>query len=167
MTAPKIAIAVEGGDWPPESLLETLAARAIAAAIAALPPQGQGIGRADTGRGSELSIRFTDDAAMQALNARWRGKDKPTNVLSFPSAPAGPAPSGPDAQTPVMLGDIALAAETVAREAERAELPLEDHMAHLIIHGFFHLLGYDHEVESQAEEMEALERAALSRMGRA
>jgi probable rRNA maturation factor len=96
---------------------------------------------------------FTNDAAMRKLNAEWRGKDKPTNVLSFPAA------RGP------LLGDIALAAETVAREARLADKPLEDHIAHLIIHGFLHLLGYDHEVERQAEEMEALERSALSRMG--
>ena len=168
MTPPRIAIAVEGRAWPPEPALQALAARAIAAAIAVLPPQGQG-GRGGLpvapDRGAELSILFTDDAAMQTLNARWRGKDRPTNVLSFPPPPLKHGPSGREAAAPVMLGDIALGAETVAQEAARAQLPLEDHMAHLIIHGFFHLLGYDHEVETQAEEMEALERAALSRMG--
>jgi probable rRNA maturation factor len=101
----------------------------------------------------ELSILFTNDRAMRELNAKWRRKDKPTNVLSFPRA------SG------AMLGDIVLAAETLAREAALADKPLEDHMAHLIIHGFLHLLGYDHEDEAEAEKMEQLERAALARIG--
>jgi probable rRNA maturation factor len=102
---------------------------------------------------AEVSILFTDDAHIQRLNAAWRGKDKPTNVLSFPQG-AGP-----------LLGDVVLASETVAREAALAGKPLEAHMVHLIVHGFLHLLGYDHEREDEAEEMEALERAALERMG--
>jgi probable rRNA maturation factor len=154
---PRIDIAVEAGAWPPEAALRKLARRAVEAAVAAreerpdagspLPPNEM-----------ELSILFTDDAAMRVLNAKWRGLDRPTNVLSFPQT-AGSQPASE------LLGDIVLAAETVAREAEVAEKPLEDHMAHLIIHGFFHLLGHDHAVESEAEEMEQLERAALGRMG--
>lgn len=160
---PKIVIAVEAGDWPPKAALRRLTTGAVAAALAALAdarsfpgpspmPPLRANDRPQGGGTAELSILFTDDAAMRRLNAAWRGKDKPTNVLSFP-------------QTGPLLGDIVLAAETIAREARLADKPLEDHMAHLIIHGFLHLLGYDHEVESQAEEMEALERAALSRMG--
>jgi probable rRNA maturation factor len=103
--------------------------------------------------GGELSVLFTDDAPVQRLNAQFRGKDRPTNVLSFPQA------NGP------LLGDIVLAWETVRDEAALAEKPLEAHMAHLIVHGFLHLLGYDHETDGEAEEMEALERAALRRMG--
>ncbi|MGH6924671.1 MAG: rRNA maturation RNase YbeY [Propylenella sp.] len=118
----------------------------------------------------ELSIVFTDDAAMRKLNAKWRGKDKPTNVLAFPQGGGqwrhpSPNPSPQGGGESALLGDIVLAAETVSREAKLAELPLEDHMAHLIIHGFLHLLGYDHEAEADAEEMEQLERAALSRIG--
>lgn len=142
---------MEAGAWPPEESLHSLAERAVEAALDALPGDAPKAG-------AVLSILFTDDSRMRALNARWRGQDKPTNVLSFPPAPALKADPPP-------IGDIALAAETVAHEAQLAEIPLEDHTAHLIIHGFFHLLGYDHEVEADAEAMENLERAALSRMG--
>jgi probable rRNA maturation factor len=90
---------------------------------------------------------------VRRLNAQYRGRDKPTNVLSFPQ-PAGP-----------LLGDVVLAAETVRAEAALAGKPLEAHMAHLIIHGFLHLIGYDHKGEEEAEAMEAVERAALERIG--
>ena len=147
---PTIEIAVAGGDWPAQPRLNRLAQRAVEAALGALaPPQAAPPG--------VLSLLFTDDAEMQALNARWRGIGKPTNVLSFPPPP-GAGPAG-------LLGDIAMAAQTVRREAALAQKPLEDHIAHLIIHGFLHLLGYDHEVEAEAEAMEQLERTALKRMG--
>ena len=90
---------------------------------------------------------------MRKLNARYRGEDRATNVLSFPQK-AGP-----------LLGDVIVAAETVQREALLADKPLEDHMAHLIIHGFLHLLGFDHEEDAEAEKMEQLERLALARLG--
>jgi probable rRNA maturation factor len=145
-------ITIEAGDWPSEEDLRRLAETAIAAAVAALSrapsPPGE---RGKAAR--EISLAFTDDAGIRRLNAAWRGKDKPTNVLSFPQA------SGP------LMGDIVLAAETVRSEAALAQKPLEDHIAHLIIHGFLHLLGYDHEAEEEAETMEALERAALERLG--
>lgn len=108
---------------------------------------------------SELSVVFTDDAAVRELNAGWRGKDKPTNVLSFPAFS-----TSPDAPLPPMLGDIVLAAETVAREAALEGKPLANHITHLVVHGLLHLLGYDHETDAEAEEMEALERAALARL---
>jgi probable rRNA maturation factor len=154
---PVIEIAVEAGEWPPEEALRRIAQSAVEAALKVLaPPTAEG----------ELSILFTDDAQMRELNAEWRGIDKPTNVLSFPQAPAGAAPSPAARGGPqTLLGDIVLAAETVAGEAALAELPLEDHVAHLIVHGFLHLLGYDHEVEAEAERMEDLERAALSLIG--
>ncbi len=103
---------------------------------------------------------------MQALNSEWRGKDKPTNVLSFPMlaraellALAGDGP-------PELLGDIALAFETCAREAAEKGVPLDHHAAHLIIHGLLHLAGHDHEISSEAAEvMEALETKALASMG--
>lgn len=142
---PLLALSVEKGEWPDEAKLEILAERAVAASLKIAPEEVE----PDT----EISILFTDDEAMQALNYAWRGKDKPTNVLSFPQ------PSGP------LLGDIVLASETVRREAALAEKLLEDHIAHLIVHGVFHLLGYDHEEDGEAEEMESLESAALSEMG--
>lgn len=148
---PTIEIALAGGDWPREAELARLAERAVEAALAALAPR-------ETAPCRGLSLLFTDDAEMRILNARWRGIDKPTNVLSFPP----PRRAGADAP---YLGDIALGAQTVRREATLAHKPLEDHIAHLIIHGFFHLLGYDHEVETDAVAMEQLERTALQRMG--
>ena len=112
------------------------------------------------------SLVFTSDAEIQALNAEWRGKDKPTNVLSFPMlereellalAPAGP---------PELLGDIALALETCTLEAADKGISLEHHTAHLIIHGLLHLAGYDHETSpADARAMEALEIKALAQMG--
>lgn len=150
---PKISIdlAVEAGDWPKKTALRSLVKRAVDAALAELG--------AAPGSESELSVVFTDDASIKTLNAGWRGKDKPTNVLSFPAFPT--QPRGP---IPPMLGDIVLAAETVAREAEVEGKPLDHHMTHLVIHGLLHLLGHDHEDEAKAERMEALERAALARL---
>jgi probable rRNA maturation factor len=153
--APEIRIGVEAGEWPPKRKLQALAKRAVKAAVEAASkdalrhpspsPSPQG--------GGELSLVFTDDAGMRRLNAKWRGKDKPTNVLSFPQ------------KRGLLLGDVILAAETVAREAALASKPLEDHMAHLIIHGFLHLLGYDHQAEAEAAKMEQLERVALETLG--
>ena len=102
---------------------------------------------------------LTDDAQIQELNRNWRGKDKPTNVLSFP------APEQPGATGPRHLGDIALAYETLVRESEEESKELAHHFAHLIVHGVLHLLGYDHEVEAEAEIMEGLEVKALATLG--
>jgi probable rRNA maturation factor len=104
-------------------------------------------------------VVLTDDAAMRRLNAKWRDKDKPTNVLSFPAFPLKPG-----APLPPMLGDIVLAEETVSREAELADKPLDHHITHLIVHGFLHLVGHDHENEAEAGIMEELERRALARL---
>jgi probable rRNA maturation factor len=109
--------------------------------------------------GSDLSILFTDDRRIRILNGEWRGKDKATNVLSFPAFP--PNRTGP---LPPLLGDIVLASETVRREAEEEAKPVENHLAHLVVHGFLHLIGYDHETDEQAEEMEAVERSVLARL---
>jgi probable rRNA maturation factor len=111
--------------------------------------------------GVEVSLCLADDAGLRALNSRWRGIDKPTNVLSFPSATAG------GLRDATMLGDIALAYETLAREAENLGVPLADHYRHLIAHGFLHLIGYDHETDAEAERMEALETRILARLGAA
>jgi probable rRNA maturation factor len=154
---PTIDISVEAGAWPDEDALRSIAEEAVTAAVAALAALGQppsspqrGLRR---GRPPELSILFTDNAGIRKLNKGFRGKDKATNVLSFPQ------------ESGALLGDVILAAEIVRGEAALAGKPLEDHMAHLIIHGFLHLFGYDHEEDRQAEAMEALERAALKRMG--
>ncbi|MGX7876607.1 rRNA maturation RNase YbeY [Mesorhizobium sp. ORM6] len=144
-----IDLMVEAGIWPEEAVLLRLVDKAAAAAFAETGATGH----------SELSIVFSDDGHIQKLNAGWRGKDKPTNVLSFPAfshVKGGPLPP--------MLGDIVLAAETVTREAALEEKPLENHISHLVIHGLLHLMGYDHETDAEAEEMEAVERSALARL---
>jgi probable rRNA maturation factor len=108
---------------------------------------------------SELSILLTDDARMRVLNRDYRGKDKATNVLSFPA--------GDDeaADRPRLLGDIALALETVEREASEQSKTPADHVSHLTVHGVLHLLGHDHETEPQATDMEALEARILDGLG--
>ena len=106
-----------------------------------------------------LAVLLTDDAAIRRLNAQWRGIDKATNVLSFPPADM------PGDATVKSLGDIAIAHETTAREAETDGKPFADHLAHLAVHGFLHLMGYDHEKDRDAETMEQLERVILARIG--
>lgn len=116
-------------------------------------------------RGGELSVLLCDDAAIADLNARWRGQSQPTNVLSFPAPPLVPRGASDTAPVKVPLGDIAIAYETVAREAVEQGNAVADHLAHLAVHGFLHLLGYDHNVEAEAERMERLERDILGRIG--
>ncbi|HZO45834.1 MAG TPA: rRNA maturation RNase YbeY [Xanthobacteraceae bacterium] len=106
----------------------------------------------------EVTIVVDDDARIRALNKLWRGFDKPTNVLSFPAPDTQPGPAR-------MLGDIAISYETAAREAVAEGKSFADHMAHLSVHGFLHLLGYDHESDEDAEEMERLERLILASIG--
>lgn len=144
-------LTVEAGDWPGEAALTALVEQAIAATFAEFGPSRSGE--------SELGVTFTDDSHIRALNAGWRGKDKATNVLSFPAFPE--TRSGP---LPPLLGDIVLAAETVASEAALEGKPLANHISHLVVHGLLHLTGYDHETEAEAEEMEALERRILARL---
>jgi len=140
-----IDIAVEHEAWAALGDLDGLVERAVAAALDAAAARS-----ADD---AELSIVLADDAFVRDLNARWLGKDKATNVLSFPSATAG------------LLGDIVVAYETSAREALEAGRPLGDHLAHLIVHGVFHLAGFDHEDDREADEMERLESRALAALG--
>ncbi|WP_198419916.1 rRNA maturation RNase YbeY [Pseudaminobacter salicylatoxidans] len=146
-----IDLMVEAGKWPAEAHLEALAHDSVRAVLAETG--------ASATNGTELSLVFSDDAHIQVLNAEWRGKDKPTNVLSFPAFPTEPG-----APLPPMMGDIILAAETVEREAALEEKPLDNHITHLVIHGLLHLMGYDHETDAEAEEMEGLERRALARL---
>jgi probable rRNA maturation factor len=109
-----------------------------------------------------VDITLADDAAQQALNRTWRGKDAPTNVLAFPAgAPALPPPAG----APLLLGDVVLAFETVRREAAEQNKPLADHLRHLVVHGVLHLLGYDHEQPADAATMENREIAILAELG--
>jgi probable rRNA maturation factor len=145
-----IDILIEAGDWPSESDLEAMARRTIAAVFTEA-----GIGAGTT----EFSLVFTNDVRIRALNAGWRDKDKPTNVLSFPAFQPKRG-----ASLPPMLGDVILARETISREAALEEKPFEHHLTHLIVHGLLHLLGYDHETETEAEEMEMVERRALARL---
>lgn len=105
----------------------------------------------------ELAIVLTDDSAIRELNRKWRGKDEPTNVLSFPA-------TEPQPDTPIVLGDIVIAYETTAREALAESKPLMHHLAHLAVHGFLHLAGYDHETDQEATAMESLEVAILARL---
>jgi probable rRNA maturation factor len=144
--------------WPDEGEWVMLAERALHAAALVAP-------ELDHPR-LMTSVLFTSDEDVHALNAEWRGKDKPTNVLSFPMLDRADlldlAPEGP----PEMLGDIALAHQTCAREAEEKGIPIADHAAHLIVHGLLHLAGYDHEISDEdAEAMEALETKALAVLG--
>jgi probable rRNA maturation factor len=105
----------------------------------------------------EVSILFSNDDTLRDLNRRFRGKDKPTNVLSFPCANAPAMPP----MMPRNLGDIAISFETVSAEAARDDKPLQDHIRHMIVHGLLHLLGHDHETDREAEAMESLERDIL------
>jgi probable rRNA maturation factor len=109
--------------------------------------------------GAEVSVLLADDLEISALNGRWRGLAKPTNVLSFPAATPDRIAASP------LLGDIAMAFETVEREAVEEGKIFADHVAHLTIHGFLHLLGFDHQNASEAERMEALETSALASLG--
>lgn len=157
--APEIEIDLRVADPAWEAALpeaESLFARALAALFAEEKPRAALQGAA----GAEIAVLLTDDAEIAGLNEGWRGKAKPTNVLSFPAD--FPSPPG----APRHLGDLALAFGVCAQEAEAAAKPLADHAAHLIIHGVLHLLGFDHERgDAQAEEMEAVEIAALARIG--
>ncbi len=105
----------------------------------------------------EVSVTFCDDETIRALNAEWRGKDQPTNVLSFPTPGA--------LERKPLLGDVIIAFETVSREAEEQGKLLRAHAAHMVAHGFLHLIGYDHETAAEAERMEALERKIATALG--
>jgi probable rRNA maturation factor len=145
-----IDLAVESDRWSAVGDANGLAQRAAEAAFAVATVAGADV---------EINVLLADDATLRDLNRSWRGRDKPTNVLSFPASPQPGLPG------PRPLGDIALAFETVAGEAQAEGKALADHAVHLIVHGVLHLLGYDHETEAEAETMEALEVKALARLG--
>jgi probable rRNA maturation factor len=108
---------------------------------------------------AELTVLLTDDQTIHALNRQWRGHDKPTNVLSFPGHASA------HKQAPVHLGDIVIAYDVTACEAFAEGKPLLHHLTHLAVHGFLHLVGYDHESHDEAETMENLERRILAQLG--
>jgi probable rRNA maturation factor len=150
---PQTEILVTADCWQAEPSAEAVIHRAIETAAEI----------ADAGTGdAELAVMLTDDGGIRTLNCNWRGIDKPTNVLSFPALqPSGDTPD----DLPRMLGDIAIAYETTRREADEEAKPFEHHLSHLAVHGFLHLIGYDHENDDDAEAMEALERDILAQLG--
>jgi probable rRNA maturation factor len=145
---PEIDLVSEAASWDADA--EAVVRRALAEAAVAT---------AKDFRNHTVTVLLTDDAAIRRLNASWRGIDKPTNVLSFPAAPQF---EGADTTS---LGDIAIAYETTAREAQDERKPFGHHLSHLAVHGFLHLIGYDHESDEQAVTMEKLERDILQRIG--
>jgi len=140
--------------WQAEAGAEAVIQRAVAAAAEIVD--------ADVGE-AELAVMLTDDAGIRTLNLNWRGIDKPTNVLSFPALPPTGA-GGPD-DAPRMLGDIAIAYQTTRKEADDEQKPFDHHLSHLAVHGFLHLIGYDHEKDDDAEAMEGLETEILAQLG--
>ena len=146
-----VTILDEAGDWSAFATREG-AIRAAAAALAAHP-------RCEEAQGAEACVVLADDALLKSLNRTYRGKDAPTNVLSFPFA--GP----PGAVGPGQLGDVVLAAETVCNEAREQGVAPIHHLQHLVVHGLLHLLGFDHDTEAQAEVMERLEVQILAALG--
>jgi len=151
-----------GPHWPGETDWTALADRAVRAALA----QTAHGDLVESPAAVELSVKLADDEEVRQLNAAYRGKDKPTNVLSFPMVQADLIETidiGDDGE--VLLGDIILAHETCAREADLRGVSLVDHATHLIVHGTLHVVGHDHENDAEAEAMEALEIRALATLG--
>lgn len=146
-----IDIRVDSERWSAIASAEIIIDRAIRAAGAAAAMQFR--------PGAEVSVLLTGDDEVRALNREWRNQDKPTNVLSFPAC------SFEDVPGAMMLGDIVMAFETVEREATADGKSTEDHLTHLAVHGFLHLIGHDHLVDEDAERMENLERVVLADLG--
>lgn len=140
-------ITIEDERWNEDAAIADLVRRAVETALAEAKPGAAG---------AQVSVLLGDDARLRTLNRTFRGQDKPTNVLSFPAA-AAPGQR--------LLGDIALAYDTVAREARDERKRLADHAAHLAVHGLLHLVGHDHDEEQAAVRMETLERRILARLG--
>ena len=176
---PAVEIMVDSARWKAKRNTKALLQRAIEAAAAAVPT-----------RGGEVAIVLTDDKAIRALNRDWRHKNAPTNVLSFrASEPDGARRAGERSERPArqlykcarrtlaksrlvgaratsrLLGDIVIAYETAEREARAERKPFAHHLTHLAVHGFLHLVGYDHVADDEAEAMEGLETSILARLG--
>lgn len=146
----EIDLVIEDNGWGEDAKLYSLADKATTETLLHL-----GFNNIE----SELSLVFTNDEAIRAINAEWRQKDKATNVLSFPAFDVAPGE-----EPNVMLGDIIIARETVEREALEESKPFDNHLTHLFVHGLLHLLGYDHENDEDAEIMEGLEREILAKL---
>jgi len=153
-TLPITEVLVVADCWQSEPAAEDVIQRAIATAAETVD---EDIAEA------ELAVMLTDDVGIRTLNSNWRGIDKPTNVLSFPALQPTNARLKDD--VPRMLGDIAIAYETMRREADEEQKPFDHHLSHLAVHGFLHLIGYDHESDEDAEEMETLEQNILAQLG--
>ena len=156
-----IALSLEAPEsWPlAEGELRTVIEQAVQVALAVAAADGAVVEK--DGVPPLIDISLVDDESMRRVNAEWRGRDRPTNVLSFP---AGEMPFVPDAPWP--LGALMLAGGVLQREAAARGVPFAAHLVWMVVHGILHLLGYDHERgEAEAEHMEALERAALKRLG--
>jgi probable rRNA maturation factor len=143
-----VDVVVESSLWDTHPQAEDTVRRAVAAAAPA--------GLDD----AEVAVLLADDAAVKAMNAQWRGKDAATNVLSFPAAPATPGAGGALRH----LGDIVVAYETLAAEARAEDKTFDHHLVHLVVHGFLHLLGYDHLTDDEADHMERHERDILAKL---
>jgi len=157
-----LEIALEADEeWDSSSSWVELARKAAQAAIAesAFPQLNE------SSRHIELSIRLAGDEEVRGLNAHWRGKDKPTNVLSFPMAELYELEQSDEDGPSIMLGDIVLAHGVCAAEAAENGVGVTDHAVHLVVHGTLHLLGYDHQGDAGADDMEAREARALERLG--
>jgi probable rRNA maturation factor len=146
----EVEIVRHGDSWAGE-ITDALLSRAARAAFAAAPSLPQ--------ESYHVTLVLTDDGEMRNLNRIWRGKDAPTNVLSFPAGPAG------QIGVQGFLGDVVLAHETTLKEAREQAIALQDHVAHLVVHGVLHLLNFDHTEDDAAERMEDLERTALAALG--
>jgi probable rRNA maturation factor len=157
-----LEIALEADEeWDSSRSWDRLARRAAEAAIAeSAYPQ-----LADSERAVEISVTLTSDEQVRALNAKWRGKDKPTNVLSFPMADELDLSRATVAERELLLGDIILAHGVCKAEAAEKGVSFEEHAMHLLVHGTLHLLGYDHLEDRDAVDMEAREVRALKRLG--
>ncbi len=154
---------IVAGDWDDRFDWEGLALRAVSAAL-----DGAGFPGVAKGEGAqvEVSVRLSDDEEVQRLNRDYRGKDKPTNILSFPMLePDAVAATLARDEMDLLLGDMALAFETTDREATEKGIPITDHVAHLLVHGTLHLLGHDHQDDPSADAMEALETRILAGLG--
>jgi len=157
-----LEIAIEADeDWDSSTGWDDLVRAAASSAIA----ESRYPNLATSERAVELSVRLTGDEQVRALNSQWRGKDKATNVLSFPLAEQGELSSELMAGPELMLGDIVLARGVCEAEASEKGVAVETHATHLIVHGTLHLLGYDHHDDSEAADMEAREIRALARLG--
>jgi probable rRNA maturation factor len=157
-----IEIALDADEeWDSSGSLEKLVRTAAEAAVAESAfPQLAGCERS-----IEISVTLTADERVRALNAKWRGKDRPTNVLSFPMLDAGQLMNANVAGPEMLLGDLMLARGVCEAEARDRGISVDDHAAHLLVHGTLHLLGYDHQNEGEAADMEAREVRALARLG--